>query len=463
MAASNRRDEARSASSLALAVCLTARGSIRTSELSIARLSDNVPVPSTAIARSRAQFLAATLVAVLLALAWTLPISRREIVDGDFPSHLKTAEQVAASPHVPAPHFLFFGSVASLLVIFPQLTSTTAGLIVISVIHILTALVILWYLRREAGTVSLSTILVATALLIVAPILPPPVQPSVYLIGYFTPNPYHNATFITSKPFCLLLLFAVAAAFRPNAGRGVVGWLLAAVLLAAISKPNYIVCVVPAACLFALWRYRRHEPVRWSAIVTLTLMAVIVIVIAARAYGTEENDGAHIVVAPFAVLRFYTDIGPSVVAKLLASVAFPLVVAAVWPALLRRPDVWLAWAATIVGIGQGYLLAEAGSRMDHANLLVGASQAVFVLMVVSAGAFMSLPRAVTITERLRRWCAVAVLLLHVASGYRHASLKLLPGAWIDEPLSAVTLVALIAWIVVMSRSETRRAGEVMAG
>jgi len=133
-----------------------------------------------------------------------------------------------------------------------------------------------------------------------------------------------------------------------------------------------------------------------------------------------------------------------------------------WPVLLRRPDVWLAWAATIVGVGQGYLLAEAGPRMDHANLLVGAAQAVFVLMVVSAGAFMSLPSAVGMTERLRRWCAVGVLLLHVASGYRHVSLKLLPSAWV-EPLSAVTFVALIAWMAVMSRSETRRAGEVMAG
>src|SRR5262245_19757959 len=127
VAASSRRVGARSALSLALAVCLTARGSIRTRELSIARLGDNVAVPpSRAIERSRAQFLAATLVAVLLALAWTLPISRHEITDGDFPSHLKTAEEVAASPHIPAPHFLFFGSVASLLVIFPQLTSTSA-------------------------------------------------------------------------------------------------------------------------------------------------------------------------------------------------------------------------------------------------------------------------------------------------------------------------------------------------
>ena len=418
--------------------------------------------PLTTIERSRGQFLAATLVAVLLALAWTLPISRHEITDGDFPSHLKTAEEVAASPHIPAPHFLFFGSVASLLMIFPRVTSAAAGIIVISLMHALSVLVILWHLRRESGIVSLGTILVAAALMIVAPILPPQMHPSVFLIGFFSPNPYHNATFITSKPFCLLLLLAVAAAFRPNAGRSVVGWLVVTVLLAAISKPNYIVCVVPAACLFALWRQRRHEPVRWPAVVTLILMAAIVVVVAARAYRTEGSEGATIVLAPFAVLRFYTDIGPSLLGKLLASVAFPLAVVAMWPELLRRPDVWLAWAATIVGVGQGYLLAEAGPRMDHANLLVGASQAVFVLMVVSAGAFMSLPSAVDTTERLRRWCAVGVLLLHVASGYRHVSLKVLPSAWI-EPLTAVTIVVLIAWILVMSRSDSRSPREVVAG
>lgn len=98
-------------------------------------------MPPTAIERSRAQFLGGYTcrhVACLGLDAANLQARNRRC---DFPSHLKTAEQVAASPYVPAPHFLFFGSVATLLVIFPRLTSTAAGLIVISSIHVLTVLV----------------------------------------------------------------------------------------------------------------------------------------------------------------------------------------------------------------------------------------------------------------------------------------------------------------------------------
>jgi len=415
----------------------------------------------TAINSKSARFLGATAVAMLLVLAWTLPLSIHEIADSDFPSHLKTAEAIAATGHIPVLHFLFFGSVASLLLIFRGLSSATAGIIVISLVHLLTVLVIHWFLCREAGLVSLRTILVTTTLLIVAPILPPPVNPSVYLMGYFTPNPYHNATFITSKPFCLLLLLAVANVFRPNAGRRVVVLQIVAVLFAAISKPNYIVCVVPAALLFAVWQRWRHQPVRWSAVATLTLTAAIVVVVAERVYGAVGEESGPVILAPFAVLRFHTQIGLSLAAKLLASIAFPLAVVAMWPMLLRRPELWLAWTATTVSLGQGYLLAEAGPRIDHANLLVGASQAAFVLMVVSAGALLSLPRAADLTERIRRVSVWGLLLLHVGSGYRHVLLKLNPSAWV-EPLSAVALVVLVVWVLMSPRSQARSGVEVMA-
>jgi hypothetical protein len=411
---------------------------------------------------SRARFLAATVVAMLLVSAWTLPLTQREIIDGDFPSHLRTAEEVAARPHIPAPHFLFFGSVASLLMVFPALSPKTAGIIVISLIHLLTVLFLHWYLRRETGSVSLSTIAVTMALLMVGPIIPPSIDLTLFLMGFFTPNPYHNATFITAKPFCLLLLWAAAEVFRGNSGRGVIVLQVVAVLLAAISKPNYIVCIAPAALGLALWRRRQHRPVHWRALAVLTLAAAGVTVVAALAYGAEGEEGVAVIVAPFAVLRFHTEIGLSLVAKLLASIAFPVAVAAMWPALLRRPELWLAWAATLMGLGQGYLLAEAGPRIDHANLLVGASQAVFVLMVVSAGTLLSLPSATSTPEQLRRLFAWGLFLMHVGGGYRHVLLRLRPGSWV-EPLSALALVALVVWGLMMSRSQARGTSEAIAG
>ena len=380
------------------------------------------------------------LVVGMIALAWSLPITTRMIGDGDFPTHLLVAESVAANPHLPAPHFLFFVCVA-LLMRTLAISSHAAGIIVISMVHIGTAALIAAYLQRQTGTISVISVVVAIGLLVAGPILPPFVELTQYLIGYAPPNAFHNATFIVSKPFCLLLLLTTAAVFSPDAGRFLWARSVAVVVLSAISKPNYLVAVVPAA-LIGAWSRLPRRRTNQVALVSLVATAATVLLVMQRAYA--ESD-AQVVFAPFAALRFHTSIDVSLAAKALASLAFPLAVAVLWPCLVRRRhDISLAWLATLVAFAQGYLFAEAGPRMDHANLLVAAPQAVFVLLVVSASGLMSLPRATHTGESVRRTVAWAVFALHVVGGYRYVGVKV-PFSSFVAPLTAVALLTFVAW------------------
>jgi hypothetical protein len=117
--------------------------------------------------------------------------------------------------------------------------------------------------------------------------------------------------------------------------------------------------------------------------------------------------------------------------SLLASLAFPLAVAALWPrAAWRDPALRLAWGGTLVGLFISYFIAEAGDRLYDGNFLWTGQMAVFVLFVAAA-AFVRGNLAGRNGLLYARAAAVAiVLLLHVQAGIRHALVKLEPSAWL---------------------------------
>ena len=399
--------------------------------------------PSGAARRERG----AALLIALLALAWSWPIAQRMIDDGDFPTHLRVAESIVAHPSLPAPHFLFFGAVAAVIAVPPGVPPRAAGLVVVSLLSIGTALFIAWYLAREWRSTTLRAAAAAVALLITGPILPWSLEPDQYLVGYFASNPYHNATFTTSKPFCLWLVI-VAAATLGARRRGLVWTGIAATLLTAISKPNYLTCLVPALVVAAAWRLVRRRPVAWGAVAAIVLPATAAVLLMQIVYGEREMS---VVVAPFKALSYFVPIGPSLVWQGLGALAFPLAVAVLWPRLLARADLALAWGAALVAFAEAYLLGEAGQRMDHGNLLVAASQAVFVLMAVSMAALGSLPSPARAPDYVRRAVAWGLFVLHLAGGLRHVGAKMnLRDWWQPAPLAliaaCVLTLAVLLWV-----------------
>jgi hypothetical protein len=411
-------------------------------------VNDNrrVRASSSAPSAARGRFAAGAALA-LAVFAWTWPITWKLIGDGDFPEHLAVAESIVAHPSVPAPHVLFFGSVAALMTAWPGLTAQSAGVIVISLLHVATALLVFWYLRRESPLHPLAVGVVAAALLAVGPILPPGWTPTQYLVGYFPPNPFHNATFTTAKPFCLWLLLVAAAALRGDTARRLVPGAAAAVFFTAISKPNYLTCVVPALVAGAVWLHRTGRRVNWAVVAAVTLPAVVLVLLMQRLYG---DNGVAVVVAPLAALSYHVPIGIGLVWQLLGALAFPLAVAIAWPRLLRtRIDLQLAWAAAGVAFAEGYLLGEAGTHMDHGNLLVAASQSVFVLMVASAAALVSLPAASGAGDLARRAAVWLALAFHLAGGLQHLGTKMELQDWSVQATRIALAAAFVAAVVAL--------------
>jgi hypothetical protein len=99
-----------------------------------------------------------------------------------------------------------------------------------------------------------------------------------------------------------------------------------------------------------------------------------------------------------------------------------------------------------VALLQAYLLAEAGPRIDHANLMAGASLAVFVLMVTSSSAVLASRSRGDALDAIRLAAAAVVFACHLWGGFRHVLVTMMtPQRW-SGPLMYVALAVGAIWL-----------------
>lgn len=97
-------------------------------------------------------------------------------------------------------------------------------------------------------------------------------------LGVFTPNPFHNATYMAARPFAILAFFKYGELLpvyeQPNAVREHKrDYILFAIylLLATMTKPSFTIVLVGAAGILMLWRmfrgrFRNFVPTVWLGV-----------------------------------------------------------------------------------------------------------------------------------------------------------------------------------------------------
>lgn len=376
--------------------------------------------------------------AAVLGAVWGAPIVVKMIGDVDFPFHLQSAEHFAATGSVTVPHFLLQVVLGGVLATRMFASTAQAGVAFFCALYAAAAAAIAWYVARGSrGNAALAgSVLLAVAVLMAGPILPRR-DFSLFLIGYFPPNVYHNPTMLMAKPL-LVLAFAgtVAALTRTGQARaGELVLLAAPVVLLGLAKPNYLGCIVPVLIAGATWMVLRRQAVSWARVVTVAAAAVATLASGYVLYKSDElGFDTSVIYAPLRVIALYAPVdGISIARSLAASLAFPLAVVAMWPrAAAGDASMRVAWSGAIVALLFSYLLAEGGDRTDHGNFLWTGQMGVFVLFVASAAFVrqrlqLSSPSALMFGRAL----VIGVLLLfHVESGLRHVAMKVDLAQWL---------------------------------
>ena len=372
---------------------------------------------------------AAALVAILVAavygpLAWGL-FARST----DFRSHLTVALHLYETARPIAPHFLYHGITAVVYALLPGPSIFVAGAIVIVAVYGLTGSVtyaVYWQAFR-GSRLAAPWLIAATS---IATLMAQPITTvQTYSIGYLWPDPYHSPTFTTLKPFALAA-FAGTVWFlshREAARIGLVVLFALVTLAGALTKPSFVICVLPATALIMAWRLWRRLPLSSLALIG-GLYAPAGAVLAWQflaAFSGAGGDEMYQDSVSWAPLKFMNHWATGLPAKFAASTLFPLTVAALyWPTARRDTLLQLAWLC----FGFGALYSYAVVETDHwaaGNFVWSGYISLFTLFVATTIFWL---RQTALSEG--RWpltralvCG-AVLALHVLSGVRLAWLHL---------------------------------------
>lgn len=208
-------------------------------------------------------------------------------------------------------------------------------------------------------------------------------------LGTFTPNPYHNATYLAARPFAIPAFFAFGDIltfyeredkwYHPK-------YLLFAVFLfvTTLAKPSFTLVMAATAGILMLWRLLKGHKVK--AFFQLGVWFIPTFLLLLYQYAGFFGDGKISEEGiGFGFLTAWGTASENIVQSVLLAIFFPLVVAAF--CLLQKEKSELlkfSWQFYLIGLGTLMFLYEKdGERLYHLNFAWGYMYALFFLFVVS--------------------------------------------------------------------------------
>jgi hypothetical protein len=338
--------------------------------------------------------------------------------DNDYGTHIQFTLELLRGKLVPSytlAHPVIQVLLVGILWITRGKVGLWVGLILIQVAaQVLTAFTLyFWFGRLPGRWGDTRRAAWAVTITIVAPVMALAPVDGLYYYGYIGLANYHNPTIHLLRPFALVsYLFALRALEIPRSPFWMVLASAGLIVLSALVKPNYALCILPALALLVGIRLLRKLPVDWWLVLGGFVIPAC-LALAVQGWITYA-EGGSIVLLPFSVEAEYSKY---LLPKFLLSIIFPLgVLVAFFPQIRKDQEMLLAWATFAAGALQMYLLAESGERLEHGNFRWSAQIGLFLLFAASAR-FLLYCAPLIDKNRIKRWLLVFFTYLpHVAAG-----------------------------------------------
>ena len=247
-------------------------------------------------------------------------------------------------------------------------------------------------------------------------------------MGNGTPNPYHNATYMATRPFTVISFFLAAELLLTcKNGKLHYGKLAVFSLVTALStytKPSYVFVFVPAYGLLLLFDLCQSKFSCFKNVMRIGLSFLPTFALLVFQYCSVFDRGASsgIGLGYNVVWSHYTDFWPK---SVLLGIAFPLYVLLFHLKDLKTKFYYrLAWLMLACGLGEALLLYEKGDRLLHGNFDWGYYHGMFFVFVVSILIVLTQDKDKKLWYKLG---AGALLTAHLAAGI-YFFIRLLQGA-----------------------------------
>ena len=207
--------------------------------------------------------------------------------------------------------------------------------------------------------------------------------------GVFTPNPYHNATYMATRPFAIMTFFVFVKVLREYEenlqGKDVV--LFGAVLfLTTITKPSFTFILVPAAGLILLYRLFRSQLQNFknTVLVGLSFLPTFGALLYQYAGVFTSKDGGEAGIG-FGLGVSWSYHCTNIPLAIALGMAFPIAVLVLNFKELKKNDLFrFSWQITLVSLFEVLFLYEKGFRIKDVNFSWGYMHGMFFAFVASA-------------------------------------------------------------------------------
>lgn len=241
-------------------------------------------------------------------------------------------------------------------------------------------------------------------------------------LGVFTPNPYHNITYMATRPFAILAFFLYVGILDYYEERTDLKEFFlfgSSLLLTTMTKPSYTLVLVSTAGLVMLYRLFRKRWKNFKRSFYLGLAFVPTFLDLLYQFGgvfganSKAGEGGGIGFGIGSVWKLYTNNIPLAV---ILALGFPLLVLLFHIKEIKRNTLYrFSWAQLIVSALELFLLYENGRRFSDANFSWGYMHGIFFVFVSS----LILLMGDTLEKRGRRavlWSQWLLFGLHLACG-----------------------------------------------
>ncbi|MBP3352765.1 MAG: hypothetical protein J6L65_10230 [Lachnospiraceae bacterium] len=207
--------------------------------------------------------------------------------------------------------------------------------------------------------------------------------------GVFSPNPYHNATYLATRPFTIVTFFIFVRVLKDYEEQFKLRDVLlfgVFLFLSTITKPSFTFILVPAAGLILLYRLlrKRFENFRNTLFLGLSFIPTFCALLYQffGVFGPVEGEEKGIGFGLGKAWSYHCD---NIPVAILLGLAFPLAVLFLNFRDLKKNGVFrLAWQITAVSLFEILFLFEKGFRVGHLNFSWGYMHGMFFAFVASA-------------------------------------------------------------------------------
>lgn len=242
-----------------------------------------------------------------------------------------------------------------------------------------------------------------------------PLKDQVY-VGTFTGNPWHNATYIATRPFAVVCFFSFINVLRTYETRLKLSdacIFTLSLFLTTITKPSFTIVLLSAAGL--VWIFRlikaRFATIKQSLLVLVCLVPTLLDLLYqfGGVFGDGNTEEVHGI--GFTFFEVWKGHNPHVAAAVFYANVFSLVCLVIMFKELKKDELYRFGSFFfLISFLEAGLLCEKGKRFTHFNFCWGYMHGIFFFQAVS---LIKLVRA-TLTRRYK-WYVLLLLWLALLS------------------------------------------------